>query len=162
MQSKRKIKYRPYLNGFTLLEIMLVVSIIGLLIVLAIPSFMKHRQRVENIAFENDIRILLASFERMAITEGNYPPDAPAATEPPGLAGYMPRHLEWDKRNSIGGFWDWENKMTGTGEFIGLAVKNPQRTAAQMKKIDADIDDGIIHTGSFRRNGDSYVYIIIE
>ncbi len=37
------------------------------------------------IVAELQLKILLASLERLAITEGNYPPDAPVATMPENL-----------------------------------------------------------------------------
>ena len=151
-----------YRSGFTLLEIMLVVSIIGLLVAIAIPSFMKHRQHVEDVTFMNDMRLLLASLERQAITEGDYPDECPAGIVPRGFIEYMPRHFDWSKKTSIGGYWDWEHKIGDDGEIIGLAVRNPNRTTIQMKAIDAKLDDGSIYTGSFRRQDDGYIYIITE
>ena len=64
--------------GFTILELMIVVSIIGLLSVLAIPAFMKQRRQTQDTAFLNNLRLLAASMERHAITEGDYPADATA------------------------------------------------------------------------------------
>ena len=112
---------------------------------------MKHRQYVKDVAFLNDMRVLLASLERQAITEGDYPAECPVAVAPRGFAEYMLRRFDWRRETPIGGYWDWEHKTGNNGELIGLAVKNPTRTTIQMKAIDAKLDDGSIYTGSFQQ-----------
>lgn len=158
MKNKLHTEYFKLNRGFTLLEIMLVVSIIGLLTVLAIPAFMKHRLRIENITFIEQQRVLMATFERIAITEGNYPPDAAKATEPAHFSEYTPRNVHWDKKTPIGGYWDWEHDNLN----VGLVVSSPNRTTLQMKKIDKKIDDGDISSGLFRLHDKGYIYLSEE
>ena len=55
-------------NGFTLLETMLSLAVLGILVVLAVPDFypMLQRQRFENSA--SDIRALLEETQSLALT----------------------------------------------------------------------------------------------
>ncbi len=53
--------------GFTLLEIMLVVAIIGLLAVIAIPSFLKARTTSQKNACINNLRQIEAAKEQWAL-----------------------------------------------------------------------------------------------
>lgn len=52
--------------GFTLVEIMIVVGIIGLLAVIAIPSFQKARATSQRNACMNNMRVIEAAKERWA------------------------------------------------------------------------------------------------
>ena len=167
MKNKLNKRYLQQCAGLTLLEIMLGVAISGLLVVLAIPAFMKYRLRVENTAFMNQQRALLASLDRLALTEGNYPPDSPVATIPEKLIDYIPRNVnvQWGKQTPIGGYWNWEynNHLEASyGVYAGLVVHNPSRTTLQMQEIDRKIDDGNIVTGKFRRHENGYIFIVLD
>jgi prepilin-type N-terminal cleavage/methylation domain-containing protein len=54
-------------SGFTLVEIMIVVAIIGLLAAIAIPSFMKARTTSQKNACINNLRQIEASKEQWAL-----------------------------------------------------------------------------------------------
>ncbi|MDA0323286.1 MAG: type II secretion system protein [Verrucomicrobia bacterium] len=60
-------------SGFTVLEIMAVVAIIGLLSALAMPAFIQSRRKVQNTRFINDLRVASAAFEQRAIATGVFP-----------------------------------------------------------------------------------------
>jgi prepilin-type N-terminal cleavage/methylation domain-containing protein len=54
-------------SGFTLIEIMIVVSIIGLLVVLALPSFLKSRKQAQGRRTVNDARQMDSAVDQWAI-----------------------------------------------------------------------------------------------
>lgn len=150
-------------DAFTILELMIVVSIIGLLAVLAVPAAMKQRMHTRNTAFLNDLRVLSASFEQYAIECGDYPPDAGPGIVPAGFSPYLPARFDWDEDTNIGGSWDWDRASdpgdTVFGVYAGLSVVGPKRTALQMADIDAKIDDGNIDSGRFLRRDGGYIYV---
>lgn len=57
-------------KGFTLVEIMIVVSIIILLAAIAIPSFVRARQRTQGSQTMNSARMLDAAIDQWAIENG--------------------------------------------------------------------------------------------
>ena len=63
-------------GGFTLVEIMIVVSIIALLASIAVPNFLRARKRSQATVMLEDMRIIDAAKEQFAI-ETNAPSDTP-------------------------------------------------------------------------------------
>jgi len=154
-------------SGFTMIEIMLVVSIVGILAVMAIPYMLKARMRAQDGAFINDLRMLVDNvMEQYAIMESTYPEDAAAGVEPAGVSEYMARRITWSDETPIHGQWDWDRAATRRDEvhgcYAGLSVIGPRRTSTQMQDIDARIDDGDLSTGSFRSHPSGYIYIVEE
>jgi prepilin-type N-terminal cleavage/methylation domain-containing protein len=151
--------------GFTMLETMIVVSIIGLLAVIAMPMFMHARVRSQNVTFLNCLRLAGDAFHQYAMEKGDFPRDAPAGMVPAGMPEYMPRHLDWTAPTSIGGAWKW-NRAPLRGQLVlnccyaGISVEAPARTTEEMTQLDKEIDDGDLDAGAFRRCSSGYVFIL--
>src|ERR1035438_8258616 len=57
-------RIRRHMGGFTLVEIMIVVAIIGLLVVLALPSMIKSRKQSQGRRILNDARQMDAAVDQ--------------------------------------------------------------------------------------------------
>jgi prepilin-type N-terminal cleavage/methylation domain-containing protein len=150
----------------TLIEIMIVVTIIGILALIAVPSVREARRRAQDTDFVNDVRVLSGSvFDYSAFEHGDLPPDEAPGVPPPTITNAFPRGFQWSKDAPIGGQWDWD-RAPSRGQkvhglcYAGLAVFQPQRTTAQLQDIDSRCDDGDLNTGLFRQYADGCIYII--
>ncbi len=144
-------------RGFTLVEVMIVVAIIGLLAVIALPSLIRARQDTQRNAFINDLRIARDAFELFAINRGYFPEDRWPGIIPDGMDEYLTK-FRWDEPTPIGGYWDWDNGQFGFR--AGISVFQPDRTPAEMREIDRRIDDGNLSTGAFRQRNSGYIWIL--
>lgn len=60
-------------KGFTLIELMIVVAIIGILAAIAIPQFTKYRSRAQNTQALSDMRNLKTDMEGFFAENMEYP-----------------------------------------------------------------------------------------
>ena len=144
-------------SGFTLVEIIIVVLIIGLLAVVAIPAFMTARNRSRVSQFVNDLRLCIDYVEMYAMEHGDYPRDRMPRQPPDGLTDHV-RRLDWREPTPVGGSWDWDHDAVGIG--AGVTVIGSGVSVELLRLVDERIDDGNLTTGNFRRTaagGHSYV-----
>lgn len=146
-------------DSFTLIEIMIVVSIIALLVVIALPSFLRARQQTQNTRFVNALRVATGAFELYAMENNGYPAEAATGIVPSGMDSYFGTTLDWTAPTPIGGNWDWDAGVFGM--TAAVSVVNPTASYQQMVDIDAKIDDGDPATGNFlEKKGGRYCSIL--
>ncbi len=144
MKEHRPLPY-PHSLGFTLVEIMIVVAIVGLLAAMALPSFQKARINSQNAAFMNDLRIVEGAINAYFMDMRAYPADVNEGITPPELAPYL-KSFDFTKATPIGGLWDYDYNW---GMKCGIGVKEPARSDEEMAKL-----------GNFVKYGGEYIVVI--
>ena len=148
-------------SGFTLAEMMIVVAIIALLAAIAVPSFLRARQRSQNAKFINALRIASDAITLYGVENGGrYPADVNRGVVPAGMATYLDPSLDWTGTTPIGGRWDWD--FDRAGAKAAVSVVGSLATATRMREVDAMWDDGDLNTGRFRQTEDDRYADIVE
>jgi len=135
-------------QGFTLVEVMMVVVIIGLLASFAIPAFMKVRQQSYASSIANNFRVYRAEFEMFVMEFGYWPDDANPSEVPDGMEGRLNRFWEGFETEDE---WDWERNAVNVS--VGISLQGGRTSDGVMTRVDEILDDGDLASGSFFANG---------
>lgn len=149
-------------QGMTLVEIVITMSIIGLLATFLLPAIRHALRQRENLNAVNQLRSALSAFELYATEKGNYPPDKNPSQTPPEMQDYYFPYFGidwWADETPLGGTWDWDN---GYHYAYSVSIHAPDRSEKQLRDFDAMIDDGDLDTGNFRKQGSQYHFILVE
>lgn len=147
--------------GFTLVEIMIVVMIIGLICMIAIPSLVKARMNSQAAAIANDFRVFEGCFDHYAFVNfGSYPPtDLTPATYPVGMeTNWLPE--TWVGPTPSSGYYTFENG--GGVSRNQIAVQSASMDTKLKQRVDEILDDGNLSSGHVQSAPAGLVYILGE
>ena len=166
--------------AFTLVEIAVVVTIIGILAALAVPHFKRVRENAIISTLENDLRIFSQEFMQYELNFGAYPDTSTSGTYPNGMADRI--SSAWTQPSVIGGTYRWVYDGGGKGKdkkgkgkdkkgkgkdnsFAYIEIKTnstePLRIdSTRLAEIDDDLDDGNTSSGNFQVSGMSLRYYL--
>lgn len=164
------IKLSKVSPGFTLVEIMIVVVIIGILATLGLPAFRQVRMNSQNARFYQDVRVFASAAEMYMLESGNDPFSNNAFGDPGtgNLNADMQEYIKPTKfsaQTPIGGNYDFDNEYTNGGGtyFFGVGADGITVDVDQLNKLDKDQDDDNLGSGSLIRPAsatDRFYYVI--
>lgn len=109
----RNLMNRRRERGFTLVEIMIVVLIIGILLAIAVPSFISARERSRANACRSNLRQIQAAKEQWAMATNQGP------TAEPSWANLVPEFIQQQPSCPSGGNYTIGNMSTNPTCSIG-------------------------------------------
>ena len=146
-------------SGFTLVELAIVVSIIGILAALSAVVFHKSRNRVRATALINDLRVYDEAFGRYFLEVQDYPPSESNADDfPDGMDAYLP--ASWNQPTPIGGLYLYQidNRENPQQRRAYILMRENDgdspsiaTTDAVLQIVDNALDDGDLDSGRFIR-----------
>lgn len=137
-------------RGFTLVEILIVVVILGILAAIVVPQFASASDDARVSAFIGSLKNLETSMEMYRAREGSWPPDTSTGTWQAELTGYI-KQGDFEVSTPIGGAWDTETNESGVAHAVGAMTDGADAPdAVLLLAVDEQFDDGDLATGRFR------------
>lgn len=159
-------KSRADRTAYTILEIVVVLTVIGILAAIAVPYIKRAKDSAIISTLENDLRVFSQEFKDFELNFRSYPP----TQNTPGLypIGMEDRMSHtWTLPSVIGGTYRWvysggddvENPYAYI-EVTGNSTETLRIDPNRLSEIDHDLDDGNPSTGKLRLSGLSIRYYI--
>jgi prepilin-type N-terminal cleavage/methylation domain-containing protein len=154
-------------RAFTLVELMVTVTIISLLAAAAVPAFIKVKQRSIATAIANDFRVFATALDTYSHETGRWPAEVDAGVLPPEMASRITA-VAWQRPTPLGGQYNWDfNQMhQGTAYRAAIAISSTSSSPViqdmdLFESLDRVVDDGNLATGNFRLGADDEPVFIV-
>jgi len=154
-------------RGFTLVEVMVVVVIIGVLAAMSLPAYRRITMRSKTAAVVGDLRSFSTAFITYSLQNGRYPPNALAQEIPTGMVGALSNGFI--QKSPIGGVYKWNFNVSADGITAKAAIlietgggQAVSDDTDLREMIDKEMDDGDLDTGNVRKGDTNSLVFIIE
>jgi len=148
-------------RGFSLLELMIAIAIIGGLAAIAIPNYLSYRKKAKISHMVSTLKNFEKGFINYAIDVGDFPNDSDIVLPDMPTMGRYINPLEWREPTPLGGTYNWEGP--DNHPYAGISVFEATAPQEDFRLLDRMFDDGDLNTGKFRLTSNGrYTYIIDE
>ena len=142
-------------KGFSNVELIIVGSVLGMLAMVAGPSYLGTRAGNEANELAEEFRTYAAAFRIYQTSEGTWPPDALPGTIPQGMENRLSR---FNDETFSGGHWDWD--CDATTQAASLSLVGCRAGKGVFERIDQILDDGDLATGSLLASGNRLTLLL--
>jgi general secretion pathway protein G len=118
-------------HGFTLIEIMLVVIIIGVLVAMVAPRLVGRSEQARTAAAKADINANLATaLDLYEVDVGHYPDELTELRKDPGVTGWKGPYLKKDPKDPWGRDYEYTSQGTDENDYK-LCSKGPDEVKTE-------------------------------
>ena len=113
---------RPRAIGFTLVELMVVVMIVGLLGSIAIPKFSTIRRQATATQMVGDFGVVRHAALSFYVDSGYFPKEAGSGAVPASLKKYLPTKYSFKKKQWTMDYENWTGKTSKAYKATGIVI----------------------------------------
>jgi len=158
--SKTMTETRSRAKGFTLIELMIVVAIIGLLAAIAVPSYSNFVLRSKLTETAAQFGAFARDFNTAKQINGEYPNDVSVGVIPADALGLTINKAQWQAPTLLGGNWNWEGPDNYS--YAGISITGSAAEDEDFMQLDVILDDGDLTSGKFRKTPNGRFTFILE
>jgi len=115
-------------HGFTLIELIITVMIIGMLSAIAVPKFREVRRRAMATQIMGDFDVMRHAALSFYVDSGYFPEPVGPGEIPPGLVRYLPTSFTFVKPLWTMNYENWSGvspMYSSTGIVVGISFATP-------------------------------------
>jgi len=145
---------RPRRRGFSLIELMIVVSILGLLVAIGIPRYRDTKRRAFAAKIAADFNTVRVAAYNYFADNNTYPPDGSPGVAPAALVPYLPQNFKFDDGNYTLDYDVWPSPADPKQLVVAVTVTSGDQQLMNMVARNSPSGGTGINVG----NGYTYIF----